>query len=228
MVALGPFELGPNKSLTNGIYWGDFFKQVHHIPHKSVKLMLCDPVYNRPSDYWRLARMATYLLAEGGNVIAQTGHIYRFENEHAMVDGGEGLDHRPLLTEVFTGGFGTLWMHRALRSSTPYIWLSKGSIKDRGFPKTAFFGSKDKELHAWADGTRSFIYLIETFTKEGDIVLDPFTGSGTVAAACIMTNRRYLCFEIDPDTLRIARKRVSQTQPPLFVPQYSQLAMVGA
>jgi len=46
-------------------------------------------------------------------------------------------------------------------------------------------------------------------------VLDPMVGGGTVPAVCKMLNRRYLAFEIDPDTAELARQRVAQTQPPL-------------
>ena len=40
--------------------------------------------------------------------------------------------------------------------------------------------------------------LVVNSSQEGDVVLDPYMGSGTTAAACALTGRRYLGFEIDP------------------------------
>jgi len=40
-----------------------------------------------------------------------------------------------------------------------------------------------------------------------------------------MLGRRYLAFEIDPDSAELARERVRNTQPPLFVPQPEQATL---
>lgn len=40
--------------------------------------------------------------------------------------------------------------------------------------------------------------LIELFTYRGDLVLDPFMGSGTTAVAAVQTGRHYAGYEIDP------------------------------
>jgi site-specific DNA-methyltransferase (adenine-specific) len=49
---------------------------------------------------------------------------------------------------------------------------------------------------------------ILSWSNEGDVVLDPFMGSGTTAVACINTNRNYIGFEIDPDYYEAAQKRL--------------------
>jgi len=64
-----------------------------------------------------------------------------------------------------------------------------------------------KELPEW------FICL---FTQEGDVVLDPFIGSGTTAIACVNTNRHFVgielvqeYFELACDALSIEKRRRS-------------------
>ncbi len=47
-------------------------------------------------------------------------------------------------------------------------------------------------------------------SKEGQIVLDCFMGSGTTAIACKELNRRYIGFEKDPEYCKIISKRLSQ------------------
>ena len=49
--------------------------------------------------------------------------------------------------------------------------------------------------------------LIELLTYEGDVVLDPFMGSGTTAVAAVRTGRRYVGFDTDPDYVRAATER---------------------
>lgn len=53
-----------------------------------------------------------------------------------------------------------------------------------------------------------FQLLIKQFTKEGDVVLDCFAGSGTCAIACLNTRRNYICIEKDPEYYNIAMNRV--------------------
>jgi len=47
-------------------------------------------------------------------------------------------------------------------------------------------------------------------TKEGDIVCDPFAGSGTTAVACKKTGRTFIGFEIDNSYIDISNKRLSK------------------
>jgi DNA modification methylase len=50
--------------------------------------------------------------------------------------------------------------------------------------------------------------LIELYTYEGDVVLDPFMGSGSTAVAGVRTRRRYIGFDTDPDYVARAEARV--------------------
>lgn len=59
-------------------------------------------------------------------------------------------------------------------------------------------------------------WFIKLFTQEGDLVYDPFMGSGTTAAAAMELNRNYLGTEINEEYVAIAQKRLSEMQPTLF------------
>lgn len=59
-------------------------------------------------------------------------------------------------------------------------------------------------------------WFIKLFTQEGDLVLDPFLGSGTTALAAKLLGRRYLGIDINEEYCEIARERVMQLQPQLF------------
>ena len=50
--------------------------------------------------------------------------------------------------------------------------------------------------------------ILAMFSKENDVVLDPFIGSGSVAVACKQIKRNYIGFEIDSNYSKIANERV--------------------
>jgi len=50
--------------------------------------------------------------------------------------------------------------------------------------------------------------LIQLFTFEGEVVLDPFMGSGQTAIAAIKTRRHYVGYETNPEYVRLAQKRI--------------------
>jgi DNA modification methylase len=56
------------------------------------------------------------------------------------------------------------------------------------------------ELPAW---------FIKLLTQEGDLVLDPFMGSGSTAVAAVKLNRRYLGVELNPMFVKVAKDRLT-------------------
>jgi DNA modification methylase/transcriptional regulator with XRE-family HTH domain len=51
-------------------------------------------------------------------------------------------------------------------------------------------------------------WFIRLFTEPGDVVLDPFMGSGSAAVACLQTQRRFIGIEINPDYIKLAGERI--------------------
>ena len=54
---------------------------------------------------------------------------------------------------------------------------------------------------------------IQLFTYDGDVVLDPFMGSGTTAVAAVNTGRHYIGYDTDAGYVRQARERVESMVP---------------
>ena len=52
--------------------------------------------------------------------------------------------------------------------------------------------------------------LIQLYTFEGDVVLDPFCGSGTTCIAALETNRHFVGFDIDPGYVELSRRRIRE------------------
>ena len=68
---------------------------------------------------------------------------------------------------------------------------------------------KEKYLHPTIKPLEVVKNHIINSTKENDIVLDCFCGSGTTCVACKETGRRYIGMEIDPEYHKIAVDRLN-------------------
>lgn len=210
MERLGPYTL-------NSVIVGDSMELCEQIPDESVHLIMCDPVWWELDQYRWLGQLAARVLVPGGNVVAQAGTDYRRRCENLMLE-ADGMVERPLLTERFTGGFAQMWKHRSLNTYHPYIWMSKGEevARDR-WVHDGVRGAPDKTKHMWGDGAKAFIMWMSAMTKEGDVVLDPFAGGGTVAVAAKTLGRRWLAFEIDEEQAMSAMKNIRNAPDPLLI-----------
>mgnify|MGYP002516792831 FL=1 len=72
--------------------------------------------------------------------------------------------------------------------------------------------TEDKK--AWGHPTPKPVHIIRTLiensTQEGDVVLDPFMGSGTTAIAAIRSNRHYIGFELSEEYHKTCIKRIKR------------------
>lgn len=58
---------------------------------------------------------------------------------------------------------------------------------------------KEKRTHPTQKPTPLFTWILEKYSKEGDLICDPFLGSGTTLEACRKTNRNCIGFEISDE-----------------------------
>jgi site-specific DNA-methyltransferase (adenine-specific) len=119
-----------------------------------------------------------------------------------------------------------------LRDTHEYILVfSKGSFRRMNPHKRANTITKDQFLEysrsVWAFGAESArkvghpapfpvelpYRLIQLYTYAGEVVLDPFMGSGQTAIAALKAGRHYIGYEIDEAYARLAEKRVKAYKP---------------
>lgn len=80
------------------------------------------------------------------------------------------------------------------------------------YPKSIIKFSREKGFHPTQKPIKLFEYLIKTYSKENDLVLDCFSGSGTTAVACHNLKRRFICIERDPEYHALSVERLEQAQ----------------
>ena len=90
----------------------------------------------------------------------------------------------------------------------------KKAINNKGtrYPSTVqkFSNGNNKNIHPTQKPLELFEYLIETYTKEGDIVIDNVAGSGTTGEACLNLNRDFILIEKEPNYYEVIKERVGK------------------
>ncbi len=115
--------------------------------------------------------------------------------------------------------------------------LSVDQRRERGLPHEATIATEDfmaLTLDVWQTPSESARRvghpapfpvelpekLIELYTFAGDLVLDPFMGSGSTLVAASRTNRRYVGYDLDPGYVELSIARVDdEGHPPLDDPE---------
>ncbi len=206
----------------NKILSGDCLEVLTRLPASSVDLILTDPPYGmnyRPKTFGPIAFDKTTdwfpeFIREAHRVLKPDRHIYVFTNDHCI-----GPFRAALRAEGFT-------LKRTL------VWVkdqhTMGDLKGDYANRTEFvlFGHKGRRtLHGNRESNVLFFprvvhrshptekpadlmrFLIEKSTSEGELVLDPFAGSGTVCLAAKETGRRYCGIEISTGYAEVAEWR---------------------
>jgi len=224
---LGPYLLGPNDTPENGIYTGDARELAKAIPDESVDLIFTDPVYQNIDDYRWLAETAARVLKPDSACLAW-GNMGMMKEYLRIMN--SGLTFRwPLTFKLMRILNGRMAYHRidfGFSHITPCLWFDKGSVKLSRCIHADLdsqYMPKDAGSHGWTKAMVPLLHWLPAFVQIDAVILDPFTGGGTVPAVCKMLGRHWLAFEIDPDTAERARERVRMTQPPLFVMEPEQL-----
>lgn len=87
----------------------------------------------------------------------------------------------------------------AWSATLPFLIASKANKKEKGASNT----------HPTVKPLRLMAYLVTLGSRAGDVVLDPFLGSGTTGIAALQLGRHFVGIERDPEYVEIARRRIS-------------------
>lgn len=197
----------------NSIMTGDARELAKTIPDCSVDFIFADPVYANVDDYRWLAETAMRVLKPDSACLAWCSKPA--ECQFAMQE--TGLNYQWTLNYTVQAKPTLLFHYGLFTWTTPCLFFAKGHRKAYPpIPDTFISQSPPDNGFKWNKNISVINRWLASFSKPGDIVYDPFAGSGTVPAVCKMTGRNYLASEIDPQRAEEARKRVEQTPIPLF------------
>jgi DNA modification methylase len=192
---------------------GDLIEALADIPDHSVPLILCDPPYVpsmmdvRP----KLAQLAARILREDGVLLAYAGqwHLPR-----CIQDLSAELDYCWMMVVLHSGPCG--WSnsrHFQVGWKPVLVFTRRGFNRRPRWAEDVVRGAgAEKGLHLWQQGEGEFAELIRRFTDPGELVVDPFLGSGTTAAAAVKLGRRFIGCDVNPGAVAIAQERLLAIQ----------------
>jgi DNA modification methylase len=76
-----------------------------------------------------------------------------------------------------------------------------------------FWSMPENTEHPWQKPEKLVERVVAASSRPGDLVVDPFLGSGTTAVVARRLGRRYLGFELDPEWVRVSLKRLGVASP---------------
>lgn len=209
------------------IWRGDAFELAREIPDNSVDLILTDPPYDTEwLDFWpQLGEMAYRVLKPGTFCLAYVGHMHLPLELGGLAAGGleywwqasiHFLGHQPAIRvrRVRTGWRSVLiFVKLPISESPPWFadWLQTDPMPERRY-------------HTWGQSLGPPRQLIRRFSLPGQLILDPFCGSGTFPVAAVMEGRRALGIELDPSHAETARQRVATAAAELPAPEELEVA----
>lgn len=83
-------------------------------------------------------------------------------------------------------------------------------LKYNNYKKCHITQCKQDNLHPAQKDLRLISKYVKVLSKENDIILDPFIGSGTTAIACKLLNRNFIGIEKQKKYVDIAKKRINK------------------
>ncbi len=184
---------------------------------RDVDLVFTDPPY--PGEYltlWTdLAAWAAQALKPGHLLVAYTG-AYHLPEVIARL--AEQLDY------VWCGSLQTPGPHNQVQrrhvhsTCKPILFFARPPYTPGPwFQDSHTTGGRERDpdalLHPWEQDIAPARYYINTLTKPGDLVCDPFLGSGTFALAAKQLGRAFVGAEIDPAAYATSVARVAESTP---------------
>ena len=217
---------GANNLTKINLLHGDCFELLQDIPDESIDMVLTDPPYgmNFQSEY----RKHKYEKIMGDSDLAWlddfVNEIYRvskpntahyvFCSFHHIDKFKQAIERKFKIKNILTWVKNNTSMGDLKGDFAPktefIIFFHKGRrlINGKRDPNVLEFKKTRNELHPTQKPVDMTEYMIGKFSDEGDVILDPFMGSGTTGVACKNTNRIFIGMELDETYFNIAKERI--------------------
>lgn len=215
----------------NQIVTGDAREIAARIPDESVDFIFTDPVYENIDDYRWLAQTAARVLRPGGACLAWCGNSKQYEVQPVM---SEYIKFVMPLTYTKIAKAYRAFFYKTFLWTTPCLWFHKGAHDHLWLIDTVVdhcnaivsTATPPTNTYKWHKNPEAYITWLKAFSKPGDVVYDPFTGSGSCPIECKRLGRNFIASELKPDIAEMARNRLAQVQviDPVFLEEQEVFA----
>jgi len=205
-------NLGKVLANNEELHFGDFKEVLDFIPDETVDAIITDPPY--PQEFlgcWEdLGKFAYKKLRPGGWLVAYSGQrnlpevFERLSKSDLKYYWTFSLYHNGTRQDVWGIDVNVMWKPVLVYIKPPVMKLD-----NRGKDDFIISQKEEKFSHDWQQSESGFIKLIETFTHEKDLIVDPFVGSGIILIAGKKLNRKVFGAEIIEDEYNRAKNNLN-------------------
>jgi adenine-specific DNA-methyltransferase len=212
--------MGVITDYTNRIIHGDCISVMKTMPEASVDLIATDPPY-----------LVSYQSRDGRSIANDTTSEWLVPAFHELY---RVLKNNRFLVSFYSWNkvdrFFAAWKDAGFRPVGHLVWVKNYHSNERfvrycheaayllakGEPEKPPVALRDvldwtytgDGLHPTQKPVMAMVPLVLAFSRVGEVVLDPFAGSGTTAVAAQSLGRRFIGIELDENYARIAEERL--------------------
>jgi len=187
---------------------------------ENVDAIVTDPPYGKQDIplYGQLAEFAAKVLKPGGSLLAMAGVYYLPQVLKRMTP---HLNYHWTIAYHMPSKHRQEWTRKAYNYWKPILWFVKGDYSGRWNKDFLQAAGIEKALHPWQQSEEDFGSLVEMVTNADEMILDPFFGSGTLGAAALKLNRKFIGIDIDPVAINTAGERLLEMGKKVVWPSFS-------
>ena len=192
---------------------GDFREVLADLADQSIDAVVTDPPYNNDGVplYEPLGAFCLRVLKPGRLAVVYAGHL-QLDREMELLTRG-GLTYMWHGANVLSGRHTRVRVRMVFGQHRSVLLYSAGPYRPRTWLNDVAFaegrgGPEERPLHPWQQALEPVRHWIRQVSEPGELIVDPFLGSGTTAVAAIMEGRRFLGCDIDPGCVETTRRRL--------------------
>ncbi len=205
-------------------------KGLKQLDDNSINLIITDPPYNIGVNYGKYKdkrkdyyKWLNKVLKECERVLKPNGSLYLINYPEVasriLINFNTKMIHRNWITWHYPSNIGHS-KNNFTRSQRTILFYTKGNkfifnLKEgeviQDFLQFNLVKNVSKEKVKGFPNQiplKLILLLIDLSSNKGDLILDPFMGSGTTAVACKKLGRNFIGFEVNDDYVKIAEERL--------------------
>jgi 16S rRNA G966 N2-methylase RsmD len=191
-------------------FHGDFQEVGQTLEPESVDVILTDPPYGKDwlPQVEALGELAARVLKPGGSLFVMYGQSFTME---ALILLSHHLDFHWIISYYMPGGQSvSMWSREINVFWKPVLWFVKGTHTGNwiGDVAKSAVNDNDKRFDAWGQSESGMADLVERFTSQGELILDPCMGAGTTGVAALSRRRQFIGIDRDEAKVATAESRL--------------------
>ena len=206
----------------NKIIKGDCLEVMKKMPDNSVNLIWTDPPYNVGKNYkksndnlkdkeylnWMKEVILELKRVSNNQIAMMVPHKYYLDIWKLL-----GKDYRQIILSYSPEGairFSFVNQFTGILTNIKPVRYCKNVWHNCQMPGLGWFFREENYGHPGYTSEDITSRVINNFSKEKDLILDPFMGTGTTAVMAKKLGRNYLGIELNPEYIKIAEDRLRQ------------------